>query len=936
MTTHRPLYLIAGEYSADVGDPRPTKVFRRAPRPGEEAPPPLDDLLRSACQRALDSTLIEGIEDQVTHLLVTTMVYGEGMDHELMVNRPNRLKYALALPDRCRAGFEMASSDAGASVFASAVRLLRGLDEPATALVTAGQTLRGGREALRTVALVLEEVERAQGLNMPAVGDLLMDVFVQRWRRDGAGKLPGTWRDQAHAMIDAWVQQKLVLSREYAAAQRSGDDPGEVVGSDWITPWFRVAHMAPASVGAAATIMTTDEALAAEWSLEHPTARVVQVSGVATGDTHLLITRREEPLGYFAAVRRAFDSLCRSTGTGPEYLRAAAFGVFHDAFASIELAFLQSLGFSPNEAMQRALTYWPNPYGGLTSFGHALGASGLVQVVKAFHVFTQPQAYLPAPAEEGSHHVDFATTAKPIHCVTTSVGGPLTNVVATILRADEPGTLGPATEALPRRHRPDGPGFHATTMPWLRAEMRRYREALGEERGVLEARTKLDLRGTPLPLPEAFVDRWRPGALRLGSGDEPLPPELGREAAELAAAGDGGALKSWVISRAKALSMPRPGLAEATGRRALWDALRLPAGSLLLGGSGAAVRGLCLLAAPADDLEAVPSGSVLRVIRTDDAMTTAEVIEEPTTHLAPPWLLWPEAAGPPRSLLGDDQVGQLVARLRREDLNVALLEEVHEVASRVSADLRRLELAPPLAAIRLFRELVWAAVPDRYELAEALATLLPAQARVDSTPEPAMGYVEFDVVRARDKSSAELVRALRVLRHAARRAEAWLAGAHLTYNRLRDGMAVTLTDPRLTSQPAAMRVLLLRFARDVYQYCRDRGEAIRGAACIDVGTPIEQVEGRLGGAGRVQMAAQIALEQTGFGRRTLPEDGAPKRVGHGIALVIPSADVAEARATCDAAWRDVAGEVLVPAAEERFVVGGQDFFTQLRRRAEAP
>src|SRR5205807_5963886 len=79
----------------------------------------------------------------------------------------------------------------------------------------------------------------------------------------------------------------------------------------------------------------------------------------------------------------------------------SAFAVLHDAFPSIELSFLLSLGFDWDSATYRMQQYWPNPFGGLLTFGHALGASGLVQVVKALHTFAGDGRYVRRPTEQG-------------------------------------------------------------------------------------------------------------------------------------------------------------------------------------------------------------------------------------------------------------------------------------------------------------------------------------------------------------------------------------------------------------------------------------------------------------------------------------------------------------------------------------------------------
>jgi hypothetical protein len=102
--------------------------------------------------------------------------------------------------------------------------------------------------------------------------------------------------------------------------------------------------------------------------------------------------------------------------------------VVHDAFASIELAFLLAMGLPWEVARERMVEGWSNPVGGLLSFGHALGASGLVQVNKAHHLFCVDQRYLQEGRKRQGFREDGALA------FTTSVGGPLSHVVGVVLR----------------------------------------------------------------------------------------------------------------------------------------------------------------------------------------------------------------------------------------------------------------------------------------------------------------------------------------------------------------------------------------------------------------------------------------------------------------------------------------------------------------------
>ena len=967
--------MLAGEYSAQVGDELPRSVFRRAPqRPkGADRPPEpepgLDELLYRACRRAIDSVGDENAE-AVDHLLVTTMPHGEDSSFDRAVNLPNRLKRRLGLSGSCKERFEIGTSDAGASVFASAVHLLRGLPEEATALVAAGQTMWGGHLAIQTVARVLEDDERAFGMNMIAVGDLLMERFAQAWRREGRradGSLPTL--AEAAAMVDGLVRRKLELATEYPAAQRSGAEALPPT-SPWISPWLKRDHVAPASVGACAVLMTTDEHLVSRWVRDRGARRVVRVLGVGEGDANVRVTHRPEPFGYGRSVRQALHQLCRVTGANADFLRASSFAVIHDAFPSIEMAFLTGLGFGASQSVQRSHTWWPNPFGGLTAFGHALGASGLVQVAKAFHIFTRPPEWLPEP-QGPAFHTDFSRSSEPMHCLTTSVGGPLTHVVTTLLESapvedDELGLPGGWVRIKPRRlrrrHRfaPEADEFAPVAAGWIRHAAAWWRHeltaasALRTERpdealGVLEGRTALDLRGLPHPLPPAFVEAWRPRSFRYGRWTAPLPEDFTdafrqallhpedplRQCKELVAArGREVALGSLALAGDGAPAEVSAGAARA----AVFASLQAPIGLVTEGRADRSLppHRLVLLAGDCADEAIVPTGSVVRVRQGPQVLAVA-VAAEPLPGLVPPWYLFPDGSPVERPLLADaDEVRRVVEGLLEGRPSVVLLEEILELTEELGAALvSRPAEPPPAAARRLLGELVWRPEPDRWVLADALTELAGLSSdELDVPKVRRMAYVEFDVVAAAERSRRDYLENLEAIVRAVRQAEGWFGGARLHFDRLRDGLAVTVWDPRLDDDPCDVWPLVLRFARDVYQACLDRGFPIRATCCVDEGSVVDQVVGRLGGAGRVQLAAFLGLQSRSFRRRRRAGDPPdPDERADGLALVVPVLDsCGEVCSDPRSIWARAGGEELQVVDEGTLEVQGRAFRFEVRRR----
>src|SRR5882762_7519167 len=193
----RRVFVVTGEYSASPRDLTPARRrrdFFGGPHPelrpeewekafGIREPVALPDLLASAAHRALTTLhTLTGRDwrrtcDSITDMLVTSM---PGLDPNERVNIglvPQSLQVQLGLSARARAQFVVGTSDSGAQAFSEAVRAARNAERPATILVLAGQIIPGGYVSQYQIRTVLGEDDQARGLDMLAVGDLVMDVM---------------------------------------------------------------------------------------------------------------------------------------------------------------------------------------------------------------------------------------------------------------------------------------------------------------------------------------------------------------------------------------------------------------------------------------------------------------------------------------------------------------------------------------------------------------------------------------------------------------------------------------------------------------------------------------------------------------------------------------------------------------------------------------
>lgn len=462
----RRVYVIVGEFSANprylrperrssewLAEPAPepsaeelSRLFFRYPNRSEDgrakpedwerefglpSPVGLVDLLASSAHRALSSLhalLGEKVYrrtcERVTDLVVTSM---PGLDPNERMNIglvPQTLQAQLGLSRRARCQFVVGTSDSGAWAFAQAVRAARTSERPATVLVVAGQIIPAGYASQYQIRSVLGEEDQARGLDMLVVGDLLMDTMR---------RTQGRTRADVEEFLARVSERKFLGAQAYPAAMHSGHMARR---SARRTPYFDGSDIAAPCCGAAATIVTSDEELVAQVARarlpRHAGIPVVETLGVGEGSSNSSFLRRQSPLIFATAVREAFASTADDARVNVSALSSCSFAVVHDAFPSIELAFLLGLGFGWEQAADRIRDGWSNPYGGLLTFGHALGASGLVQVNKTHHIFSGDRRYirfgessreLPGPASPG----DMAFT--------TSVGGPLSHVVGMLFRS---------------------------------------------------------------------------------------------------------------------------------------------------------------------------------------------------------------------------------------------------------------------------------------------------------------------------------------------------------------------------------------------------------------------------------------------------------------------------------------------------------------------
>ena len=580
-------------------------------------------------------------------------------------------------------------------------------------------------------------------------------------------------------------------------------------------------------------------------SSRHAGSPVVEVLGVGEGSSNPSFLERQSPLLFATAIREAFAATADDASIRPATFPGAGFAVVHDAFPSIELAFLLGMGLDWHRAVERMRDGWSNPYGGLLTFGHALGASGLVQVNKTQHIFSGDRRHLrPIPSGPGPLPGTLAFT--------TSVGGPLSHIVVSLFRGGN-GELPQSARTSPSAEWADRRRKLRRVLPLHLARVERALPGRGHPvlvegityvsiRSCLRALRPADIAALTFDGIETLVrpERLDEVRVRLRSLVSVVVAEAERLSSlfdvfrvltdELVAMAEEWREARWFSAEAAAMSPAR-----VTER--FKESMRVPLAVLCVREDGRVRRrvqflprnGLGYEALESVDLLVEAGGELLPVASSD----------------APPLLPWwnAHARRPPGA-----QVGTGPERL--EQLFGPRAESVQETASDLVL-LREWSLPEPR--------------PWVTELTEGGASRRVLRA---------VAYVAQVVPPSPDRLAA----AQEALAEAAREAQGWLGAWSFAFaqagNRLwmtgASGGATDMTD-------------VLRFAREVARATAVSGVQVRAALATGTGTLFEDVHGRPAVASEVTVHAVEAL---GVLDRSMPP-GAP---GPAAVLALTSAE----------------------------------------------
>jgi acetyl-CoA acetyltransferase len=369
---------------------------------------PTVDLQAMLSQAAAEA--IAGVQAPIDAVLFGTMALDRGRGGLDSAHLPDAVAHALDLPATDLLTLT-GTSESGALAFVEAVRGLRA-GRWRTVLVLAGEAMfqPGGDRAAAVasaralIAGMLTPEERALGLSMLPVGDLLLDHVLWRWPSVAELLIPVALDKARRA--HSWRRGFLAGKRDQLDAATYAD----LLHNPWVARHLRRRDVCPNANGATALVLTSDPRIGGD----------IEVRGIGAGRAAPSLQARAAPLDRPAALEQALDQLCADAGLTRATLRRGA-GVLHDPFPSIELLTLHALGGWP-WACEAFAAGWGHPLGGLPGVGHALGNTGLAAMVQA-------AAWLASD----ERLIDLSRApSPPRHVLVTSVGSPFTRVLAAV------------------------------------------------------------------------------------------------------------------------------------------------------------------------------------------------------------------------------------------------------------------------------------------------------------------------------------------------------------------------------------------------------------------------------------------------------------------------------------------------------------------------
>jgi len=211
--------------------------------------------------------------------------------------------------------------------------------------------------------------EYIHGVTLPAMGGMLTRLYMERYGLT-----------ERHLAMVAVKNHANAAKNPYAHIQRTCTIEG-AMNSGMIADPLRLYYVCPISDGSAAVVLCSME------KAKEFTSKPVRIAGFGHATDIQAIQEREDP-AVLKSVQLASKQAFKRAGMTPKDIDVAE---LHDAFEILEIVESEDIGFfekgKAHLAVEKGATSLTgeipiNTSGGLKARGHAVGATGMAQVVE--------------------------------------------------------------------------------------------------------------------------------------------------------------------------------------------------------------------------------------------------------------------------------------------------------------------------------------------------------------------------------------------------------------------------------------------------------------------------------------------------------------------------------------------------------------------------
>jgi len=374
----RKAYVLGGHITPFIGKRHPDFIWKNHPDFGTRENPTLEDYVKIAVNGALEATGVPASAVQKGWIgnFVGELFSNQGHLGAAVAGAHPDLKHKpmMRLEAACASG---------GLAFASAVESIRAGTDVALVVGAEVQTTasaRTGGDYLARAAHYSRQRE-LDDFTFPALFARRIKAMTEAGHVDADALAHVSVKAYANGNKNPLAHMKAV-SMDLDTAREASDRNPAFLGNETLKPWLKVSDCSQVSDGAAAAIVVSEAGLA---QLGKTPADAIEILSceVATGNLF-----EDDDMLSMPTTKAAATRAYAAAGVGPDDIDVAE---VHDCFTIAEILMYEALGFAaPGQGGALAKSGETgidgripvNTGGGLISFGHPVGATGVKQVLE--------------------------------------------------------------------------------------------------------------------------------------------------------------------------------------------------------------------------------------------------------------------------------------------------------------------------------------------------------------------------------------------------------------------------------------------------------------------------------------------------------------------------------------------------------------------------